>query len=1462
MSARALVSRTRVVVASVAALALTATLVPSMAFAAPLDPVVVDGMNLDHGGVAVINDLERTEVAPGLVHVKYERLEAAGWQQINILRAELSDQTVRVGYLTPETVSGPGATVTEMVDGAGAIAGINLDRFDINNSWAAAGWGVQDGQVIKSGNPDAARSIVIDDEGLGHIAELLLVGTAEFGGGGSVPITGINVYSMGSGVAMFTEQWGPFARNRAFSGAQAVEVLVGADNTVLSVSETSGEGTLAPGVRALLADARSAEAEVLRALQVGESVTIGYSIDAGALSVREAGGAWHPILQNGEVVDTGNAELHPRTMVGFSEDGASAYFVQIDGRTAIARGMTLAEQGQFMKELGAYNATNADGGGSSQMNVRQAGDELTTIANSPSDGYERRDGDGLGLFLSRPGSGQLTGFRLEALLDADHDEIRVFPGLSRTVAAVGHDEARSAVAAAPAAWESGDGAVASVSGAGRVTGVSSGHTTLTARNGGASGTGPVHVLGGLERLTSDQTTINLEAQGSSAIITLTGHDAQGFSAPIEASDVTVENPNPEVFSVTPTEDGRFLVSAVGETGSATLGFEAGGSRTEIAVAVPLELRLIDDFSDISGWSTAHDRAPTGGIEPGDGHEGSPSIRLNYNFTESTGTRGRYAVAPGAPGNGTTGGIDIPGRPQKLSVWIKGDGKGSLIRLQVMQANGVRNWIDGPGGSQSLKVTWTGWQRVDFIVPESFEFPLKLERIRALETVAAKQYTGSLEFSKIYAYLPPEGVVAPVNERAEDPIVAEAGATDDDDLRIAVMSDAQFVAREPDAYQVTGARKALQEIVASDPDALIINGDLVDEAAIADFELATSVLEDELAGVDFPWWYVPGNHEIMGGPLSNFVSMFGDTRRTVDLDGTRIIMLDSSSGILRNDFGQVQMLRSQLDAARTDDSITGVLVVSHMPTNDPLPTKGSQLSDRNEAQMIDDWVQEFRASSGKSIAYIAGHVGVFHTSSVDGVPYVINGNSGKGPASSVADGGFTGWTMLGIDPEDGEWASADEQWLEVETKPRVDEDAVAVTAPSAMLIGESAEVSAQFEQDRDHDARTVPVQWPVSSRWAGTGVFVGEPSLAPSDAIVAVDALTSTITALRPGTAAVEVTVNGRTGSAPVQVTALEFEPGELTVTGAPRVGQTLTASYDGELPDGAVLTYEWLRDGEVIPDAAADTYVLTAEDLGGQVSARVTLSHPSYASATVTGSSVEVGTGELAVVAAPSVSGTPAVGATLSATAGQWDRAVSTSTQWLRDGAVIPGATGSEYVLVAADGGARLSVRVTASAPGYGSATAESATVVVSGKPQIAQPAPVPGGDELTGGNRGGVSATVDGTRVTLSFPAGSVSEAQWLSVYGFSTPSALGWNAVTSGAVTVDASVLGGGSHKIAAYTVDGTLIGWAPVELGSTTATGVLPALGGSVPLLAVGIGSVLMLAGLALWFLRRRGDGVDRA
>src|SRR5699024_398777 len=63
-----------------------------------------------------------------------------------------------------------------------------------------------------------------------------------------------------------------------------------------------------------------------------------------------------------------------RTAVGVSADQKTVYLATAEGRTNKNAGVTLAEWGPFMKDLGAHQAMNLDGGGSTTMTARHLGD--------------------------------------------------------------------------------------------------------------------------------------------------------------------------------------------------------------------------------------------------------------------------------------------------------------------------------------------------------------------------------------------------------------------------------------------------------------------------------------------------------------------------------------------------------------------------------------------------------------------------------------------------------------------------------------------------------------------------------------------------------------------------------------------------------------------------------------------------------------------------------------------------------------------------------------------------------------------------------------------------------------------------------------------------------------------------------------------------------------------------------
>lgn len=148
------------------------------------------------------------------------------------------------------------------------------------------------------------------------------------------------------------------------------------------------------------------------------------------------------------------------------------------------------------------------------------------------------------------------------------------------------------------------------------------------------------------------------------------------------------------------------------------------------------------------------------------------------------------------------------------------------------------------------------------------------------------------------------------------------------------------------------------------------------------------------------------------------------------------------------------------------------------------------------------------------------------------------------------------------------------------------------------------------------------------------------------------------------------------------------------ITGTQRTGSTLTA---GALtPSGATVTRQWQRStssGGTYTDIAGATnatYAIPTADRGYYI--RIVATGTGSYNGTVT--SAPTGLITTAITSIGAITGTTTVGSTLTAGAVAPSGA-TVSYQWRRNGTNISGATGSSYVLVAADQGTVISVVAT-----------------------------------------------------------------------------------------------------------------------------------------------------------------------
>jgi len=182
------------------------------------------------------------------------------------------------------------------------------------------------------------------------------------------------------------------------------------------------------------------------------------------------------------------------------------------------------------------------------------------------------------------------------------------------------------------------------------------------------------------------------------------------------------------------------------------------------------------------------------------------------------------------------------------------------------------------------------------------------------------------------------------------------------------------------------------------------------------------------------------------------------------------------------------------------------------------------------------------------------------------------------------------------------------------------------------------------------------------------------------------------------------------------------------------VEQQLSVSVGHWTPQETGVTYQWKRDGVAISGATGSTYDTQAADLNKSVTVTATATLAGYVDGSSTSAARTISAGIFGTSSTPTISGSLAVGATLTADPGSWTPGATFTYQWKRAGSVISGATSSTYVLRPEDADKILSVVVTGSRAGYTSISLPSAdTATVARIAFTAAPEPVISGTAAVG---------------------------------------------------------------------------------------------------------------------------------
>ena len=357
------------------------------------------------------------EVAPGVSYRHFT--DARGpWLmhlvRVDLRRADLQIRASRAHDQLRSREKPSDIARRAAASGVRVLAAVNADFFDLksgeneNNQLIAGAW--WKGLKNTDSPFDTYDNIHVQfgiDAGGKPLMDRYMLDAHAWDRGVRTPIISVNFNPSGKpeGTALYTTRFG--ATTPRDTTRQTVEVpLVSVGergDTLLFVRRgtaltTSGSAIPADGA-VLSAYGPGLRASEVKGMLDGDTVKVLLATlprpPRGAAPAMLIGG-WPRILRDGinvaadapttEGTISRNAEMrHPRTAVGFSRDSSTLYLFTVDGRSENSGGMTLDEMATMMRRLGAWQAMNFDGGGSTTMVIDGV------LKNKPSDATGERE---------------------------------------------------------------------------------------------------------------------------------------------------------------------------------------------------------------------------------------------------------------------------------------------------------------------------------------------------------------------------------------------------------------------------------------------------------------------------------------------------------------------------------------------------------------------------------------------------------------------------------------------------------------------------------------------------------------------------------------------------------------------------------------------------------------------------------------------------------------------------------------------------------------------------------------------------------------------------------------------------------------------------------------------------------------------------------------------------------------
>ena len=887
---------------------------------------------------AVLHEITQSQtVTNGATHISKQVLTDSGWQDLNILRIDLSNDNVVLKPIQ-SSVLGERNTIMNLATSAGALAAVNADYFDMSTKTPAFGPSISEGSLNNAYHNDYYTlgpqkymgTLIVDEEGQASMDYYSVKMWVETDGQKAFDLSSYNK-TPSSIRTPFVIDRTYYVNNAALiSKYQQVglyTVLIEED-TVSYISGLNEVVEIPKDAYAIMISGDTFN-KYIPYLQEGSEIvlqqviTLNNEIVESVSDLQMGIGGGGLILKNGQAYQgqahkVSGDKKEPRTIVANTYTPNEVLLITIDGRTNQSLGANHTDLIKILQELGAKDAMYLDGGGSTTMVVRNEGDMNLTLQNKPSGGSQRNVANGIGVFSTSP-QGELAKIIIEPSRE------RTFVGESVPLILKGVDENGNSVV-----LSSKDVSIQVAGVTGNFNGLnftpeSEGDALIMVTAGDVTGTAEIKVTKPAG-LIIEPATLQMDEQTTKQV-QVYGVDQEGYKVPITPEKIKWTSESGQVTAV-----GNSITS--GKRSVDRLNASYAGVTGKLNVVVGETTVALESFEETTGKWAASSKAVEGKVEASKEikYHGNQAIKMTYTFNKDANKQVAYTVFEKP--------VVIPEDARSLNMWIYANGQGDILKVQVEDANGQVHYL-----KLADSLSHKGWKYMSVNLPEDMKLPAKMTKLYAYTSGNTQKRTSAIYIDHV-SITRGQRDLAGTSTRLDyqfDPLYKPS-------LQAPVGN--QYVVKVTGPTALTGLTHS-EETLKKMADKLNKDASAIIQASSSNLPLA----------------------------LTKEICTYANSYSDVAFKDIEFIFAGTDGGGIRQtSASQWNMLKQSLEMAQANNII---LIMSRNPL--------TQFNDAREGQALHDYLKDYKAKTGKNIFVVTTGGQTKEVQLEEGIRYIrLNG----------------------------------------------------------------------------------------------------------------------------------------------------------------------------------------------------------------------------------------------------------------------------------------------------------------------------------------------------------------------------------------------------------------------------------------------------------------------------------------